>query len=271
MPMTPNRIDTTFQGLRARGKKAFIAYVCAGDPDMERSLEVFRGLDDAGADVIELGVPFSDPLADGVVNQMAAQRALEAGATTARVLGLVREIRRESSTPIVLFTYLNPVYVYGFRRFFADAAAAGADGILLLDLPPDEAPLNEELCEAGESLQQIRLVSPTTPAARVATIVSGAEGFVYYVSREGVTGEQASLSDSIQGQVALIKQACDVPVAVGFGISTPEQARTVATMADGVVVGSAIVRLIATHGADPDLRQKVGDFVKPLVDAVKSV
>ena len=270
MAKTPNRIQSTFESLRADGKKAFVAYVCAGDPDMTGALEVVNGLDDAGVDIIELGIPFSDPLADGVVNQMAAQRALEAGATTAKVLDFIREIRKASETPIVLFTYLNPVYAYGYARFYTDAANAGADGILLLDLPPDEAPLNKELCEVGESLQQIRLVSPTTPTDRIATIVSGAQGFVYYVSREGVTGAQTTLSDTIGSQVKLIKSSTDVPVAVGFGISTPEQARTVAKMADGVVVGSAIVKLIEDEGSSVDLRKKVRDFVKPLVDAVKA-
>jgi tryptophan synthase alpha chain len=271
MSTTQNRIETTFENLKAGGKKAFIAYVCAGDPTMEGTIEVVKGLDSAGVDIIELGVPFSDPLADGVVNQMAAQRALEAGATTAKVLELVREIRIFSSTPIVFFTYLNPVYTYGFRQFYLDAIAAGVDGILLLDLPPEEAALNEELCGVSASLQQIRLVSPTTPAARIPSLVAEAQGFVYYVSREGVTGEQTTLSDTISSQVALIKSATKVPVAVGFGISTPEQARTVATMADAVVVGSAIVRLIAETGAGGDLCASVSAFVKPLVDAVKSV
>ncbi|MGK0189902.1 MAG: tryptophan synthase alpha chain [Verrucomicrobiales bacterium] len=271
MSTSLNRIESTFKNLKAEGKKAFVAYVCAGDPDMDGALEVVKGLDDAGADVIELGVPFSDPLADGVVNQMAAQRALEAGTTTAKVLDFVRAIRAISQTPIVLFTYLNPVYAYGFKQFYTDAAEAGVDGILLLDLPPDEAKLNEELCGQGDALQQIRLVSPTTPASRIPSLVAEAQGFIYYVSREGVTGEQTTLSDSIGSQVELIKKSTDVPVAVGFGISTPDQARTVATMADAVVVGSAIVRLIAATKAKEELRQAVCGFVKPLVDAVKSV
>lgn len=272
MSTSPNRIESTFENLKAEGKKAFVAYVCAGDPDMQGALEVIKGLDDAGADIIELGVPFSDPLADGVVNQMAAQRALDAGATTVKVLEFVRSLREVTQTPIVFFTYLNPVYTYGFRKFFADAADAGVDGILLLDLPPDEAKLNEELCGQGQKLKQIRLVAPTTPASRIPTLVSEAQGFVYYVSREGVTGEQTTLSDTISSQVSLIKASTNVPVAVGFGISNPEQAKRVASMADGVVVGSAIVRLIAeTAAAKGDLRAAVREFVKPLVQAVKSV
>jgi tryptophan synthase alpha chain len=270
MSGTPNRIDATFARLRSEGQTAFIAYVCGGDPDIDKTRDVVAGLDAAGVDVIELGIPFSDPLADGVVIQMAAQRALDAGATTPKVLELVRQIRTTSQTPIVLFTYLNPVYSYGFKKFSADASEAGADGILLLDLPPDEAILNEEFRDIDHKLQQIRLISPTTPADRIKEISAGAEGFVYYVSREGVTGEQATLSNTIGEQVALIKSATEAPVAVGFGISTPEQAKAVAGMADGVVVGSAIVRLVGEAGGLPDLGERVRDFVKPLVDAVKS-
>ena len=264
------RIDRTFAELRSRGEPAFVAYVCAGDPDLSRSLEVVRALDSAGADVIELGVPFSDPLADGVVNQMAAGRALAAGADVPGVLDLIRRFREGSGTPVVLFTYLNPIYVYGFDRFHEDAAAAGADGILLLDLPPHEEAANAELCDA-HGLQHIRLIAPTTPDARIAEIAKSGEGFIYYVSREGVTGQRDDLAEGIAEKTAAIKAASDLPVVVGFGISTPEQSAAVAGMADGVVVGSAIVKIIAEHGAGADLSQRVRDFVKPLVDAVKSV
>ena len=265
-----NRIDQRFAALREAGKPAFIAYVCAGDPDMDRCLEILFALERSGADVIELGVPFSDPMADGIVNQMAAHRALEAGATTHKVLELVRRFRERSETPVVLFTYLNPIYSYGFAKFHADAAAAGADGILLLDLPPDEAVLNRELTESG-SLRHIRLIAPTTPADRIPKLAAAAEGFIYYVSREGVTGAQTTLAGGIAENVAAIKAHTSVPVAVGFGISTPAQAAEVGRAADGVVVGSAIVRMIETQGADADLAAKVGAFVKPLVDAAKSV
>jgi tryptophan synthase alpha chain len=265
-----NRLDSTFSALAAAGKTAFVAYVSAGDPDLERSLEVIRALDRAGADVIEIGVPFSDPLADGIVNQMAAQRALEAGTTTPKVLDLVRSFREQSQTPIVLFTYLNPIYVYGFEKFHQDAAAAGVDGILNLDLPPDEERQNEEL-RSAHGLSHIRLIAPTTPDARITELAAGGEGFIYYVSQEGVTGARTELATGIDAQVARIKAATKVPVVVGFGISTPEQAATVAKSADGVVVGSAIVKIVAAHGADADLADRVYDFVKPLVDAVKSV
>jgi len=265
-----NRIDARFGELRGENKAAFVAYICAGDPSLDRSLDIMHALDRAGADIIELGVPFSDPMADGIVNQMAAHRALEAGATTRGVLDLIRRFREASETPIVLFTYMNPVYTYGFERFHADAAAAGADGILLLDLPPEEAKRNEELTDAHD-LRHIRLIAPTTPERRVPELAGTSEGFIYYVSREGVTGEQTSLAEGIDRNVAAIKAHTDVPVVVGFGISTPEQAAEVARASDGVVVGSAIVRRIEAHGGDDDLAGQVEGFVKPLVEGAKSV
>ncbi|MEM9481831.1 MAG: tryptophan synthase subunit alpha, partial [Verrucomicrobiota bacterium] len=231
---------------------------------------VVRALDRAGADIIELGVPFSDPLADGIVNQMAAQRALDAWTKVENVLEMIREFRRESSTPIVLFTYLNPIYTYGFEKFHADASAAGADGILNLDLPPDEENENDELRGAA-GLKHIRLIAPTTPDERIPDITASAEGFIYYVSRAGVTGEQKSLAEGIGEQVAKIKSSTDVPVVVGFGISSPEQAAEVARSADGVVVGSAIVKQVAEYGEAADLADRIEAFVKPLVDAVKAV
>jgi tryptophan synthase alpha chain len=266
----PNRIDTTFAKLHEDGKAAFIAYICAGDPSQEETAKILRALDSAGVDIIELGIPFSDPLADGPVIQSAAQRALEAGASTPQVLELIKAFREYSDIPVVLFTYLNPVYTYGFERFHHDAAAAGADGILVLDLPPHEALANRELAESAD-LKHIRLIAPTTPPHRIPEITATSEGFIYYVSREGVTGERASLSDGIQDQVAGIKQHTRLPVAVGFGISTPAQAATVAAASDAVVVGSAIVKTISQHLGDPNLAAKVGDFVKPLVEATKSV
>ncbi len=265
-----NRIDQRFADLRAAGKKGFVAYICAGDPDLARTRDIVLALEQCGADVIELGLPFSDPLADGIVNQMAADRALRAGTTTAKVIAFIKELRRETQVPLVLFTYLNPVYTYGFEAFHRDAAEAGADGVLVLDLPPDEARQNAELT-GGEALKRIRLIAPTTPQERIGVITSQAEGFIYYVSREGVTGAQSTLSKGIAEQVSLIKATTRTPVAVGFGISTPGQAGAVAGMADAVVVGSAIVKLIEQHGSSKDLTERVSAFVKPLVDAVKAV
>ena len=271
LPIMASRLDSTFAALRQSGRKAFVAYICAGDPSLDETLENVKTLEACGVDVIELGLPFSDPLADGIVNQMAAQRALEAGADMAGVLGLIRRIREVSSIPLVLFTYLNPVYAYGFERFHRDAAAAGADGVLLLDLPPDEAVLNAEMASGG-GLQRICLSAPTTPEGRIHQLAAGAQGFIYYISREGVTGAQTTLATNIASQVQVIKaSATAAPVCVGFGISTPEQAREVALAADGVVVGSAIVKVIQTWGGTASAQAELAAFVKPLVEAVKSV
>lgn len=264
-----NRIDNTFQQLQDRKQAAFIAYVCAGDPNYESSLHIARALADAGADVIELGVPFSDPQADGIVNQLAAERALKAGMSVPKLMDFVREFRATHDTALVLFTYLNPVYAYGYERFHADAAAAGVDGILLLDLPPDEVASNKELTGA-EGLKHITLISPSTPPARVQMLAAQSEGFIYALSRMGVTGTQQAPSASIGELVDSIKQHTDTPVCVGFGISSPDQAAAVAAVSDGVVVGSAIVSQIAEKSAQPNLPQCIEDFTKRLVTATKN-
>jgi tryptophan synthase alpha chain len=261
-----NRIDQTFAALQAAGTPGFIAYITAGDPSLAATEELVPALERAGVDIVELGVPFSDPLADGVVNQMAAQRALDAGATIAKLFESIRRIRAKSEIPLVLFTYLNPLYVHGFDAFHEEAAAAGVDGVLILDLPPEEIQSNRELTDR-HLLKSIRLIAPTTPPARMERIAKSADGFIYYVSREGVTGEQAKLSDSIAAQVAEIKKHSSLPVAVGFGISSPEQAAEVARRADAVVVGSAIVRRIAEHGREEGLADQIAAFVKPLAEA----
>jgi tryptophan synthase alpha chain len=262
------RLDHTFATLKKQNQKAFIAYVAAGDPSFELSLEVMHTLADIGADVIELGLPFSDPLADGIVNQMAADRALKAGMTTARTLDLIKAFReKNNNTPIVLFTYLNPIFTYGFSRFQKDAAAAGADGILLLDLPPDEAELSAELAE-NKSLSHIRLIAPSTPPDRIKMLAEKAEGFIYALSRSGVTGGHSAPAATIPAQVAAIKQHSKVPVCVGFGISNPEQAALVAKSADGVIVGSAIVKRIEENLSNP--AQAVRDFAKPLIEAIRA-
>jgi len=262
-----NRLDNLFARLRAEGRTAMIAYITGGDPTLAASAKLALAMEDAGVDILELGIPFSDPLADGATIQAAAGRALEAGASVAGILDLIREIRTTSQIPIVLFAYLNPVYVYGFEKFQLDAVEAGADGLLLLDLPPQEAARNAELA-ASKNLRSIRLIAPTTPAERLKEITDAAEGFIYYVSREGVTGEQTSLSGDIAERVETIRFLTKVPVAVGFGISNPEQAATVAGLADGVVVGSAIVRKIGEIGDVPDLPSKIADFVRPIAEAV---
>ncbi len=260
----PQRIDETFARLRARGEKGFIAYIGAGDPDLETTRALALALERCGVDLLELGVPFSDPLADGIVNQMSAQRALEAGATVSGVLRCVRAIREESAIPIVLYTYMNPLHSFGLERFQAEAEAAGVDGMLILDLPPDE--------DAGASrMKSIRLIAPTTPPERMGWITARAGGFIYYVSREGVTGEQATVAASLQEQVRLIRATTSLPIAVGFGISNAEQAAEVARTADAVVVGSAIVKRIGVFGRDAGLLEGISAFVRPLVEAVKAV
>lgn len=264
VPASRHRIDETFARLRGKGQKAFIAYIGAGDPDLEATKALTLALEGCGTDIIELGIPFSDPLADGIVNQMAAQRGLDAGTTVRSVLGCVRSIRLESEIPIVLYTYMNPLCSFGFERFHCEAEEAGVDGMLILDLPPDE-----EIGEPPVTLKHIRLIAPTTPPARIATITAQGGGFIYYVSREGVTGEQTTVAATLEEQVGLIREATDLPIAVGFGISTPDQARQVARCADAVVVGSAIVKRIAEHGRDGRLLEAVCEFVRPLVEAVK--
>jgi tryptophan synthase alpha chain len=264
--MNENRIDSKFASLRAAGSKAFVAYICAGDPSLDATRELALRFEDAGVDILELGVPFSDPLADGVVNQLAAQRALEAGATPYGVLECVRQIRERSQLPIVLYTYINPLLALGFEKFHRDAEAAGVDGMLILDLPPDEdAP---ELAPIG-AIRRIRLIAPTTPDDRIGHITAQADGFIYYVSREGVTGEQATVAETIAERVAAIRRTTSLPVVVGFGVSNPDQARQVAHLADGVVVGSSIVRRIAQFTGQPEMPEIVAEYVRPLAVAAK--
>jgi tryptophan synthase alpha chain len=265
---TPNRIETKFQALRAANQSGFVAYITAGDPTLDTTVSLVATLEKSGVDIIELGIPFSDPLADGATIQAASSRAINAGASVEGVLDAVRKIRTTSEIPIVLFTYLNPVYIYGFDKFHADASAAGADGVLILDLPPDEAARNAELMKS-HSLLAIRLIAPTTPPDRMELIAKSAEGFIYYVSREGVTGEQTSLATSISSQVREIKSHTNLPIAVGFGISTPEQAAEVAKECEAVVVGSAIVRRIGEFGAHPNLNAEIAAFVTPISQAIK--
>ena len=260
----PNRIDLKFQELKERGQKAFVAYITAGDPSPEATPQLVWALERAGADIVELGVPFSDPLADGVVNQLSAQRALAAGTTPPQVLEIVREIRERSQIPIVLYTYFNLLYAFGVERFCVQAHEAGVDGVLILDLPPDE-----DVGSLGH-LCRISLVAPTSPVERIARIVGSASGFVYYVSREGVTGMQTNVATNTGSRVEMIRKHTSLPVCIGFGISTPEQARIVAHQADGAVVGSALVNQIAQLGSDPALAQKLEDFARPLAEAIHS-
>jgi tryptophan synthase alpha chain len=263
-----NRIDARFAQLRAANQKGLVVYIGAGDPNIEATRQLVLAFDKAGVDVMELGVPFSDPLADGLVNQLAAQRGLESGTTPKKVLECVAAIRRESQVAIVLYIYFNLMHRVGVKQFIEDAARAGVDGLLVLDLPPEESENYEQLMAAA-GLCNIYLVAPTTPEERIGLIVKRGRGFIYYVSREGVTGMQAKVSDTIADMTAKIRAHTALPIAVGFGISNPDQARLVAQSAEAVVVGSAIVNQIAEHGRSPELVAKVAGFVRSLAVGVK--
>ncbi len=260
------RIDAKFAELNAAGKKAFVSYVMAGDPDFDRSLQIVKGLPGAGVDIIELGLPFTDPMADGPTIQLAGQRALAAGMTLERTLQMAAEFRKtDDTTPIVLMGYYNPIYNRGVDRFLVDAKAAGIDGLILVDLPPEE---DEELCIPAQAagLNFIRLATPTTDDKRLPKVLSNTSGFVYYVSITGITGAAEAEATDVGPEVARIKAKTDLPVIVGFGINTPEKSQAIARIADGAVVGSAIVGKIAA-GKTVD---EVLDFVKSLADGAHS-
>lgn len=265
-----NHIEERFTQLKRAGKKGLVVYIGAGDPNLEATRQLALAFDQAGVDILELGVPFSDPLADGLVNQLAAQRGLESGATPPKVLETVATIRKNSQVPIVLYIYFNLIHKVGMEKFIADAAQAGVDGLLVLDLPPEESD-NYEALMKKHGLCHIYLVAPTTPKDRMELIVKRGSGFVYYISREGVTGMQSQVASNLASQVAKIRAHTNLPIAVGFGVSNPEQAKLVAQNADAVVIGSAIVNQIAENGKSPELVAKVGAFVKALGDAVKSI
>ena len=263
-----NRLVERFARLKRENHKGFIVYIGAGDPNADATGQLALAFDELGVDVLELGVPFSDPLADGLVNQLAAQRGLASGTTPVTVLQTVAAIRKTSQIPLVLYIYFNLIHRYGTERFIQDAAKAGVDGLLVLDLPPEEGDGYERLM-AKAGMCNIYLVAPTTPDERIELIVKRGRGFIYYVSREGVTGMQTKVADSIAQMTAKIRAHTDLPIAVGFGISTPDQARTVAASAEAVVVGSAIVSRIAEHGTKPELAGVVAGFVKSLLQAVR--
>ena len=236
------RIDDTFARLKREGKKAFVSYIMGGDPDAETSLAVMKGLPAAGVDIIELGMPFTDPMADGPTIQLAGQRALDKGMTMDAVLDMVRAFRAgDATTPIVLMGYYNPIYSRGVERFLTEAKTAGIDGLIVVDLPPEE---DDELCIPAQKagINFIRLATPTTDAKRLPKVLQNTSGFVYYVSITGITGAAAAEAADVAPEVARIKASTDLPIIVGFGISTPDSARAIASVADGCVVGSAIVK-----------------------------
>ena len=268
------RIDTRFAELKKQGRAAFVTYVMAGDPDLATSLEIVKALPKAGAEIIELGIPFTDPMADGPSIQAAGLRALKAGMTLKKTLGLVRDFRKDDNvTPLVLMGYYNPIYIYGVDKFLADAKAAGVDGLIIVDLPPEE---DDELCipalKAG--LNFIRLATPTTDDKRLPAVLANTSGFVYYVSIAGITGAAAADANVVGEAVARIKRHTELPICVGFGIRTPEAARAIAEKADGSVVGTALVdalknSLDAEGRATAKTVNAVADLTAALAQGVK--
>jgi tryptophan synthase alpha chain len=268
------RIDARFAQLKTEGRSAFVTFVMAGDPDPETSLAIVKALPQAGADVIELGMPFTDPMADGPSIQAAGLRALKAGMTLKKTLAMVKSFREsEARTPIVLMGYYNPIYIYGVDKFLADAKAAGVDGLIIVDLPPEE---DTELClpalKAG--LNFIRLATPTTDDKRLPAVLANTSGFVYYVSITGITGAAAADATAVSGAVARIKRHTALPVCVGFGIRTPETARAIAENADGAVVGTALIDAVkssldAEGKATPKTVSTVADLVASLAKGVR--
>ena len=256
------RITSTFERLRAEGKSAFVSYTMAGHPNAETSMEVLKGLPDAGVDIIELGAPFTDPMADGPTIQVAGQMALEAGMTLPGVLDMVREFRKDNdTTPIVMMGYYNPIYSYGVDAFLADAKEAGIDGMIIVDLPPEE---DDELCiPAGKAgIDFIRLMTPTTDDRRLPKVLPNTSGFIYYVAITGITGAGSASPEVVGKEIARIKEQSDLPICVGFGIKTPDDAAAMAAVADGAVVGSAIVGKLTEGESASDVLA----FVKSLAD-----
>jgi tryptophan synthase alpha chain len=269
-----SRIAERFAGLRREGRGALVTYLQAYDPDPATSLAILRGLPGAGADVIEVGVPFTDPMADGPSIQKAALRALKAGATLSRVLALVRDLRKEeAATPVVLMGYYNPILAYGVDRFCTDAAASGVDGLIVVDVPPEEADEIEPQARA-QGLDMIRLIAPTTGEARLPRVLAATTGFVYYVSITGITGTRSATAEDLAAAVPRLRRHTDLPVCIGFGIRTPAQAAAAARLADGAVVGTALVDTLAASldeqgRARPDTVRQVLDQVRALAEAVR--
>ncbi len=256
-----SRLDETFARLRAEQRTGLVAYVTAGDPDLPRSAEVIRAVDRGGADVIELGVPFSDPLADGPVIQRATERALAAGTTLAKVLDLAASLRGDVTAPLVLFTYANPMVRMGLPEFARRARAAGIDGVLVLDLPPEEAG-EARAAFVAEGLDTVFLLSPTTSVARIRRAAELGGGFLYGISRLGVTGARSDVADSAESLAARVRAETTRPLALGFGFSRPEHVRAVGQWADAAVVGSALVQVVADHAGNPDLGGEVERYVR---------
>ena len=267
--MSQTRIGRLFESLRAEQRAGFIAYITAGDPSLERTVDIVAALERGGVDLIELGVPFSDPIADGPAIQAAADRALKAGATVAGILDVASSIRRHSEIPLLLFTYMNPVLRYGLGRLGRECAARGIDGCLLIDLSVDEAERYVQAMRAL-NLDTVFLAAPTSTPRRLDLVAKYSSGFVYLVSRTGVTGVRESVSDSVAPLVTSMRAATSLPLAVGFGISNAEQVRAVGEIADAVVVGSAIVRVIEKYGSSAELEERLESFARELAGGLPS-
>ena len=271
----PSRIAARFAALRAEGRGALIPFLEAYDPDRATSMAILRGMPAAGADLIEIGVPFTDPMADGPIIQAAGQRGLKAGATLGGALGMVREFRAEdAATPVILMGYLNPILAYGAERFAADAAAAGVDGIIVVDMPPEEADILAPHAEAA-GLDIIRLVAPTTGPERLPRVLRASSGFVYYVAITGITGTRSAAPEDLAAAIPRIRAHTDLPVCIGFGVRTPEQAAHAARVSDGAVVASALIdtlqkSLDGQGRAAPDSAARVLDQVRALAAAVRA-
>ena len=257
-----NRIEKVFKKLKAQNKKAFIPYIMAGDPSIEKTKEIVLMFEECGADIVELGVPFTDPLADGPTIQRAAERALKNGVTLKKVIALVRDLRQKTKIPLVLMTYYNPVFKYGEERFIADAKDAGVDGVIIPDLPPDEAGEFTRLAK-NAAIASIFLLAPTSTEDRIKKVARASTGFIYYVSITGITGAQLLLDGSIEKSINGIRRITDKPVAVGFGVSTPDEAEAVGSVSDGVVIGSAIVKKAQLSAGE------LRDFLLTLREAIK--
>lgn len=259
--MKNSKITNVFKTLKTENKKAFIPYIMAGDPDLDTTMEQVLMLENCGADIIELGVPFSDPLADGPTIQRAAERALKAGVALRKIIPFVKNLRQHTQIPIILMTYYNPIFKYGEEKFIKDAVNAGVDGVIIPDLPPDEASDLIDLSRKS-NLDTIFLVAPTSTEKRVKKIIAASSGFIYYVSITGITGSKLVLHETFKEHLTLIRSLTTKPVAVGFGVSTPEEAYKVSRLADGVIIGSAIVKMLYEHPASAK------DFIKKLREAI---
>ena len=263
------RIGSCFETLKTENRKALVVFITAGDPDLEATKNILNVIDDNGVDIVELGVPFSDSLADGPVIQASALRSLKSGTTLKKIIALVKNIRQSRSLPIVLMTSFNPVFVYGEKQFIQDAASAGVDGVIIPDLPLEEAGEFSGLAEKG-GLDMIHLLAPTSPEERVRMVTKHSRGFIYYISLTGTTGVRTRLAKGLRDKVAFIKNIANIPVLVGFGISGPDQARDAAEVSDGVIVGSAIVKLIEQNPDPAERDKKLAEFVALVKRAISN-